>query len=163
LLNFPRPVINRFIFLQLFENRLLYSPSIPLLTRVYIFSLSMAQACIGLKSNMWNTGYLCRWSWIRFMRENARQYAKPKVTSAAAGTTLNSVPNSICIKLLHRRIAQYVQSWATGQVALVRYSALQGFSLLHKVQTGSGVHQASYPNGCGGKHEAALNWTLTSI
>jgi hypothetical protein len=39
---------------------------------------------------------------------------------------------------------------ATGWTARVRFPAVQDFSLLHSVQTGSGVHPASYPMGTGG-------------
>jgi hypothetical protein len=38
----------------------------------------------------------------------------------------------------------------------------QEFSLLHVVQTGSGVHQTSYPMGTGGKAAGAWSWQLTS-
>jgi hypothetical protein len=44
----------------------------------------------------------------------------------------------------------------------------QEFSILHSVQTGSGVHPTSYPMGTGGffpggKAVGAWNWPLTSI
>jgi hypothetical protein len=37
-----------------------------------------------------------------------------------------------------------------GSTARVRFPAVQNFSLLHGVQTGSGAHPASYPMATGG-------------
>jgi hypothetical protein len=42
--------------------------------------------------------------------------------------------------------AESRDSWT----ARVRFPAVQDFSLLHRVQAGSGAHSASYPMGTGG-------------
>jgi hypothetical protein len=57
---------------------------------------------------------------------------------------------------------------ATGWKARVRFPAVQDFSFLHSVQTGSGTQPASYPMGTGGsfpggKAAGAWSWPLTSI
>jgi hypothetical protein len=57
---------------------------------------------------------------------------------------------------------------ATGCMARVRVLAVQDFSLLYSVQTGSGAHLASYTMGTGGsfpggKAAGAWSWPLTSI
>jgi hypothetical protein len=46
-------------------------------------------------------------------------------------------------------VAQSVSRRAAGWTARLRFPAVQDFSLLHSVQTGSGAHLASYPIGTG--------------
>jgi hypothetical protein len=59
--------------------------------------------------------------------------------------------------------------WLDDRMIGIRFPAGAGnFSLRHRVQTGSGVHPASYPVGTGGslagcKTAGAWNWTLISI
>jgi hypothetical protein len=62
-------------------------------------------------------------------------------------------------------IAQSVERWATGWTAQVRFPAMQDFSHLHSVQTGSGAHPTSCPVGIGryspgGKAAGAWGWPL---
>jgi hypothetical protein len=45
---------------------------------------------------------------------------------------------------------QLVEKRAAGWTVRVRLPAIQEFSLLHSVQTGSGANPRSYPNGTGG-------------
>jgi hypothetical protein len=57
---------------------------------------------------------------------------------------------------------------ATDWTARIRIPAVQGFSFLHSVQTGSAAHPDSYPMGMwgsfiGGKAAGAWSWPLTSI
>jgi hypothetical protein len=54
------------------------------------------------------------------------------------------------IFILRAGIAQSVQRWATGRTAGVRFLAgARDFSLLHRIQTGSGAHPAFYQIGTG--------------
>jgi hypothetical protein len=63
-------------------------------------------------------------------------------------------------------IAQSIQWRATGWTAWVRFpTGSKDFSLLHRVQTGSGAHPASYVMGTGGsfpddKEAVAWSWPL---
>jgi hypothetical protein len=56
---------------------------------------------------------------------------------------------------------------AKGWTARVRFPAVQDFSLLPSVQTGSGAHPASYPMGTGGSFPGGKagtwSWPLASI
>jgi hypothetical protein len=71
----------------------------------------------------------------------------------------------------HNRSRDSVVGIATGYVldceVGVRVPVGSRISVLHVVQTGSGVHQTSYPMGIvgsfpGGKAAGAWNWPLTS-
>jgi hypothetical protein len=50
---------------------------------------------------------------------------------------------------INTQIKTFLVGIATGCTARVRFPAVQDFSLLHNVQTGSGAHPASYPRGTG--------------
>jgi hypothetical protein len=57
---------------------------------------------------------------------------------------------AICTFSLRVGIAQSVQRQAMGWTAWVRFPAVQDFSLLHSIQTGTWAHPASCPMGTGG-------------
>jgi hypothetical protein len=67
------------------------------------------------------------------------------------------------------RTAQLVQQWAVGwMVSVIFPTGARDLSLFHSIQTGSGIHSASYSMGTGcplpeRKVARAWSWPLNSI
>jgi hypothetical protein len=88
----------------------------------------------------------------KFLKTGERARFQTPCVSSTPQTVENVHHNIgvIVIYLVYVKSRDSSVSIVTDCTARVRYPAVQDFSLLHGVQTGSGAHPASYPMGIWG-------------